>query len=113
VREEASAPVVAQVADVDAIHAQAVRRGLELVYPLTDEPRGVRRFLVKDPNGLVLTWPVSVEALRLPDGEGTVLPARRINAKRGPSLPVGPGDDQLASASRPWAQRAPGPWVRP
>jgi predicted enzyme related to lactoylglutathione lyase len=52
VREEASA--VAQVADVDAIHAQAVRRGVELVYPLTDEPRGVRRFLVKDPNGLVL-----------------------------------------------------------
>ncbi len=58
VREDATAPVVAQVtvevADVDAVHAQAVRRGLELVYPLTDEPWGVRRFFVKDPNGVVL-----------------------------------------------------------
>lgn len=44
VREDATAPVVAQVtvevADVDAVHAQAVRRGLELVHPLTDEPWG-------------------------------------------------------------------------
>jgi catechol 2,3-dioxygenase-like lactoylglutathione lyase family enzyme len=58
VREDATQPVVAQVtvevADVDAVHAQAVRRGLELVYPLTDEPWGVRRFFVKDPNGVVL-----------------------------------------------------------
>ena len=42
VREDATAPVVAQltveVADVDAVHAQAVRRGVELVYPLTEEP---------------------------------------------------------------------------
>jgi len=58
VREDATAPVVAQltveVADVDAVHAQAVRRGVELVYPLTEEPWGVRRFFVKDPNGVVL-----------------------------------------------------------
>jgi catechol 2,3-dioxygenase-like lactoylglutathione lyase family enzyme len=58
VREDASAPVVAQVtvevADVDAVHAEAVRRGLELVHPLTEEPWGVRRFFVKDPNGVVL-----------------------------------------------------------
>jgi len=57
-REDASAPVVPQlsveVADVDAVHAEAVRRGLELVHPLTDEPWGVRRFFVKDPNGVVL-----------------------------------------------------------
>jgi len=57
-REDASAPVVPQitveVADVDAVHAEAVRRGLEIVHPLTDEPWGVRRFFVKDPNGLVL-----------------------------------------------------------
>jgi catechol 2,3-dioxygenase-like lactoylglutathione lyase family enzyme len=57
-REDAMAPVVAQitveVADVDAVHAEALRRGLELVYPLTDEPWGVRRFFVKDPNGVVL-----------------------------------------------------------
>ena len=57
-REDATAPVVAQitveVADVDAVHAEALRRGLELVYPLTDEPWGVRRFFVEDPNGVVL-----------------------------------------------------------
>jgi catechol 2,3-dioxygenase-like lactoylglutathione lyase family enzyme len=58
VREDATAPVVAQitveVADVDAVHAEAVRRGLAIVHPLTDEPWGVRRFFVKDPNGVVL-----------------------------------------------------------
>jgi catechol 2,3-dioxygenase-like lactoylglutathione lyase family enzyme len=58
VREDASAPVVPQftveVADVDAIHAEALRRGLEIVHPLTDEPWGMRRFFVKDPNGVVL-----------------------------------------------------------
>lgn len=57
-RQDASAPVVPQitveVADVDAVHAEAVRRGLELVHPLTDEPWGIRRFFVKDPNGVVL-----------------------------------------------------------
>jgi uncharacterized glyoxalase superfamily protein PhnB len=40
--------------DVDAVHAEAVRCGVELVHPLTDEPWGVRRFFVKDPNGVVL-----------------------------------------------------------
>jgi catechol 2,3-dioxygenase-like lactoylglutathione lyase family enzyme len=58
VRGDASAPVVPQitveVADVDAIHAEAVRRGLDIVHPLTDEPWGVRRFFVKDPNGVVI-----------------------------------------------------------
>jgi catechol 2,3-dioxygenase-like lactoylglutathione lyase family enzyme len=57
-REDASAPVVPQitieVADVDAVHAEAMRRGVEIVHPLTDEPWGVRRFFVKDPNGMVL-----------------------------------------------------------
>ena len=46
--------VTVEVADVDAIHAEAVRRGAEIVYPLTDEPWGVKRFFVCDPNGLVL-----------------------------------------------------------
>ena len=55
---DATAPVVPQltveVADVDAVHAEAVRRGLEIVYPLTDESWGVRRFFVIDPNRVVL-----------------------------------------------------------
>jgi catechol 2,3-dioxygenase-like lactoylglutathione lyase family enzyme len=57
-RNDATAPVVPQltveVADVDAVHAEAVRRGLEIVYPLTDESWGVRRFFVVDPNRVVL-----------------------------------------------------------
>ena len=57
-REDASAPVVPQltveVADVDAVHAEAVRRGLAIVHPLTDEPWGVRRFFVRDPNRVVV-----------------------------------------------------------
>ena len=39
---------------VDAAHAEAVRRGLNVVYPLTDEPWGVRRFFVEDPGGTVV-----------------------------------------------------------
>jgi catechol 2,3-dioxygenase-like lactoylglutathione lyase family enzyme len=57
-RSDATAPVVPQlsveVANVDAVHAEAVRRGLEIVYPLTDESWGVRRFFVVDPNRVVL-----------------------------------------------------------
>lgn len=43
-----------EVSDIDAIHAKAVEGGLQIVYPLTDEPWGVRRFYVKDPNGIVI-----------------------------------------------------------
>jgi predicted enzyme related to lactoylglutathione lyase len=43
-----------EVADVDAAHAKAVASGVPIVYPLTDEPWGVRRFHVTDPNGVVI-----------------------------------------------------------
>ena len=43
-----------EVGDVDAVHATAVERGVEIVYPLTDEPWGVRRFFVADPNGRIV-----------------------------------------------------------
>jgi catechol 2,3-dioxygenase-like lactoylglutathione lyase family enzyme len=39
---------------VDAAHAEAVRRGLRVVYPLTDEPWGVHRFFVEDPSGTIV-----------------------------------------------------------
>jgi len=39
---------------VDAAHAEAVERGLRILYPLTDEPWGVRRFFVEDPGGTVV-----------------------------------------------------------
>ena len=40
--------------NVDLLHEEAVRRGLEIVYPLTDEPWGIRRFFVRDPDGVVI-----------------------------------------------------------
>jgi catechol 2,3-dioxygenase-like lactoylglutathione lyase family enzyme len=45
---------VGEPAAVDAAHAEALRRGLRVVYPLTDEPWGVRRFFVEDPGGTVI-----------------------------------------------------------
>jgi len=43
-----------QVDDVDAAYAAALQTGSEIVHPLTDEPWGVRRFFVRDPDGNVL-----------------------------------------------------------
>jgi uncharacterized glyoxalase superfamily protein PhnB len=40
---------------VDAVHADALRRGLRVVYPLADEHWGVRRFFVEDPGGTVIS----------------------------------------------------------
>jgi predicted enzyme related to lactoylglutathione lyase len=55
---DATAPVAPdvtiEVEDVDAVHARASERGLEIVHPVTDEPWGVRRFFVRDPNGAVI-----------------------------------------------------------
>ncbi len=45
---------VGDPAAVDAAHEDAVRRGLRVVYPLTDEPWGVRRFFVEDPGGTIV-----------------------------------------------------------
>ena len=43
-----------EVDDVDAVHERAVAAGAEIVYPLTDDDWGLRRFFVRDPNGAVL-----------------------------------------------------------
>jgi len=43
-----------EVDDVDEVHARAVAAGAEIVYPLTDEEWGLRRFFVRDPNGAVI-----------------------------------------------------------
>lgn len=43
-----------EVEDVAATHARAVALGVKIVYPLTDEPWGVRRFFVSDPNGTII-----------------------------------------------------------
>lgn len=41
-------------ADVDAAYADAQRRGYEIVYPLTEEAWGIRRFFVRAPDGTVI-----------------------------------------------------------
>lgn len=43
-----------EVDDVDKMFARAQERDIEIVYMITDEPWGVRRFFVKDPNGTVV-----------------------------------------------------------
>ena len=43
-----------EVDNVDEVHTKAVERGLNILYPLTTEPWGVRRFFVADPNGVVI-----------------------------------------------------------
>ncbi|RPE36864.1 TetR family transcriptional regulator [Kitasatospora cineracea] len=55
---DATAPVLpdlsVEVADVDAAHTAMLAAGAEVVHPLSDEEWGVRRFFVRDPNGLVV-----------------------------------------------------------
>jgi catechol 2,3-dioxygenase-like lactoylglutathione lyase family enzyme len=40
---------------VDAAHDEAVRGGHEVIYGPVDEPWGVRRFFVRDPQGVVIS----------------------------------------------------------
>jgi catechol 2,3-dioxygenase-like lactoylglutathione lyase family enzyme len=43
-----------EVDDVDAIHRRALAAGHEIVYGPADEPWGVRRFYLRDPQGRLL-----------------------------------------------------------
>jgi len=58
VSRDATAPenplLTVKVVDVDDAYAAARRRGYEVVYPLTTEPWGIRRFFVRAPDGTVL-----------------------------------------------------------
>jgi predicted enzyme related to lactoylglutathione lyase len=40
--------------DIDEAYEEAQRRGFEIVYPLTEESWGLRRFFVRDPDGNVI-----------------------------------------------------------
>jgi catechol 2,3-dioxygenase-like lactoylglutathione lyase family enzyme len=40
---------------VDTAHVEAVRGGHEVIYGPVDEPWGVRRFFVRDPQGVVIS----------------------------------------------------------
>ena len=53
--DDPAAPGISvEVDDVDAVHARAVDRGLEIAYPLRDEEWGVRRFMLREPSGTVV-----------------------------------------------------------
>ena len=58
VTRDATAPADAAISvhaeDVDAAYAEALAAGLEIVHPLTTEAWGVRRFLVRAPDGNVV-----------------------------------------------------------
>jgi catechol 2,3-dioxygenase-like lactoylglutathione lyase family enzyme len=43
-----------EVDDLEAVYERARAAGVEIVYPLTDEEWGLRRFFVRDPNGAVI-----------------------------------------------------------
>lgn len=56
VTRDATAPVdsvlsVAVGDDIEEAYEEAQRRGFEIVYPLTTEPWGIRRFFVRAPDG--------------------------------------------------------------
>jgi catechol 2,3-dioxygenase-like lactoylglutathione lyase family enzyme len=53
--DDLAAPGISvEVPDVDAVHATAVERGLEIAYPLRDEEWGVRRFMLREPGGTLV-----------------------------------------------------------
>jgi len=51
---EGSVVSVAVGADVDEAYEEALRRGYEIVHPLTQQPWGVRRFFVRAPDRNVI-----------------------------------------------------------
>lgn len=53
--DDMAAPGISvEVPDVDAVHARAVERGLEIAYSLRDEAWGVRRFMLREPSGTLV-----------------------------------------------------------
>jgi uncharacterized glyoxalase superfamily protein PhnB len=53
--DDPAAPGVSvEVDDVDAVHASAVERGLEIASPLRDQEWGVRRLMLREPSGTIV-----------------------------------------------------------
>ena len=53
--DDPAAPGISvEVGDVDAVHARAVKMGLEIAYSLRDEDWGVRRFMFREPSGTLV-----------------------------------------------------------
>jgi len=58
IQKDQSAPmnphISIEVEDLMAVFSHAQAAGAEIIYPLTEEPWGVRRFFVRDPNGVII-----------------------------------------------------------
>ena len=53
--DDPAAPGISvEVDDVDAVHARAVEKGLEIAYSLRDEEWGIRRFMLREPSGTLV-----------------------------------------------------------
>lgn len=56
-KDQPSGPPVTltiEVSDVDEIYSKAKTFNYKIVYPITTEPWGVRRFGLEDPNGIII-----------------------------------------------------------
>jgi predicted enzyme related to lactoylglutathione lyase len=54
IKAHVHADVSIEVDDLDAVYERAREAGAEVVYPLTHEDWGLRRFFLRDPNGAVI-----------------------------------------------------------
>jgi uncharacterized glyoxalase superfamily protein PhnB len=52
--DPAAPDISVEVDDVDAVHARAVEKGLEIAYPLRDEEWGMPRFMLREPSGTLV-----------------------------------------------------------
>lgn len=43
-----------EVSDIDLWHENAQKENIEIIYPIRNEDWGVRRFFIKDPNGITI-----------------------------------------------------------
>jgi catechol 2,3-dioxygenase-like lactoylglutathione lyase family enzyme len=46
--------IFVEVNDIDNLYARAIALDYKIAYPITNESWGVRRFFVKDPNGVII-----------------------------------------------------------
>lgn len=46
--------ITIEVDDIESIYKKAISSDFEITYPITNEPWGVRRFFVKDPNSVIV-----------------------------------------------------------
>ena len=54
VNVETGITLTIEIDGIDEMYAKAISLGLKIVYPITDEVWGVRRFGMTDPNGVVI-----------------------------------------------------------